>query len=164
MVEYLTITTCVVRFGMSWSWNLLEVWPVILELCPQSDSALMDECCKFIIDSNTWYLWVTRVWCAQDTTGKHLSGVWMHWYHPYVQESCPYAKVWYETGVAIHWLNRCIRLLGFFVTEMDFVAKSAKLFKSATERRDLKKPLWVAVCDRENANRISRPKVGISVW
>ena len=54
---------------------------------------------------------------------------------------------------------RCIRVLGFFATE------SAKLFKSATEKRDLTKHLLplVAVCDQKHANRIPRPKVGVSI-
>jgi len=45
------------------------------------------------------------------------------------------------------------------------VAKSAKLFKSATEKRDLQKHLLVsvAVCDQKHANRSPRLKVGVSV-
>ena len=45
------------------------------------------------------------------------------------------------------------------------VVKSAKLFKSTTEKRDPKKhlSLSVTVCDRRRVNRISRPKVGVSL-
>ena len=43
--------------------------------------------------------------------------------------------------------------------------KSAKLFKSATEKRNLKKhlPLSVAIRDRQHADKIPRPDVGVSV-
>jgi len=42
--------------------------------------------------------------------------------------------------------------------------KSKKLFKSATDKHNLKKhlSLSVAVCDQKHANRIPRPKVSIS--
>ena len=45
------------------------------------------------------------------------------------------------------------------------VTKSKTLFKSATRKWDLKKHLSVsvAVCDRKHANRIPRPKVGVSL-
>ena len=45
------------------------------------------------------------------------------------------------------------------------VAKSAKLGKSATKKRDPKRHLSLsaAICDRKNANRILRPKVGVSL-
>jgi len=53
--------------------------------------------------------------------------------------------------------RRCIHMLGFFVTEMDFGhLSSAKLPKSVTEQRDPKRPLLlsVAIRDRKHANRI----------
>jgi len=45
------------------------------------------------------------------------------------------------------------------------VAKSKKLFKSATEKRDLKKHLSfsIAVCDQKQANGIPWPKVCVSI-
>jgi len=46
-----------------------------------------------------------------------------------------------------------------------FVAKFAKLLKSTTEKRNPKKhlSLSVAICDRKHANRIPRPKAGVSL-
>ena len=43
--------------------------------------------------------------------------------------------------------------------------KFAKLLRSATEKRDQKKhlSLSVAICDRKHANRVPRPKVGVSL-
>jgi len=40
---------------------------------------------------------------------------------------------------------------------------SKQLFKSATEKLDLKNRLSVAACDRKHANIILQPKVGVSV-
>jgi len=50
--------------------------------------------------------------------------------------------------------NSCIRVLGFLQSKWFSVAKSAKLLKSATERRDPKKHLSpsVAICDRKHPN------------
>jgi len=58
---------------------------------------------------------------------------------------------------------RGIRVLGFVSTER--FMESAKPFKSATEKHNIKKhlSLWGAVCDWKNANRILRPKVGVSL-
>jgi len=60
---------------------------------------------------------------------------------------------------------RCIHVLGFFAAKMNFGHKSARLLKSATGKRDPKKhlSLSVGICDRKQANRIPRPKVGISL-
>jgi len=44
---------------------------------------------------------------------------------------------------------RCIRVLGFFASEWISVAKSAKLRKSATEKRDPKKHLSLSVAVRD---------------
>jgi len=65
------------------------------------------------------------------------------------------------------WHNRCIRALGFLAdcARWISVAKSVKLRKSATERRDPKKHLSfsVGISDQKHANRIPRPKVGVSL-
>ena len=52
---------------------------------------------------------------------------------------------------------------GFFKPKWILVTKSAKLLKSATEKRDPKKHLSLAICDQKHANRNLRPKVGVSV-
>jgi len=54
---------------------------------------------------------------------------------------------------------------GFSQPQWISVAKSAKLRKSTTEKRDLKKhlSLSVVICDQKHANRISRLKVVANV-
>ena len=54
-------------------------------------------------------------------------------------------------------------MIVFFASEMNLVAKSAELFKSATKKRDLKNiSPSVVVCDQNHANRISPLKVVVS--
>jgi len=58
--------------------------------------------------------------------------------------------------------KRCIRVVGFLVTEMDF--ESAKLRKSETEKRDPKKYFIFGRDPRlKHASRIPRPKVGVNL-
>ena len=59
--------------------------------------------------------------------------------------------------------NRCIPVPGFSRPKSISVAKSARLLKSATKKRDPKKHLSLSICDRKQANRIPRLKVGISL-
>jgi len=55
--------------------------------------------------------------------------------------------------------------LGAFVCSAFSRPKSAKLLKTSTKRRNSKKQLSlsVAICNRKHANRILRPKVGVSL-
>jgi len=56
--------------------------------------------------------------------------------------------------------NRCICVIGFLQLKWISVPKSAKLFRSATEKHDLTKHLSLSVeaGDRNHVNRISQLK------
>jgi len=70
-----------------------------------------------------------------------------------------------ECEVISNFPQLLIITLGAFACLVFLLLKHGKLFESATEKLDLKMhlSLSVTVCVRKHANRLSRPKVGISV-